>query len=158
MALGGPIGLVAEGEHGPLGYAVGVADTRGHEQRLEREWWPDLRRRYPCPAGDPSGWSAGQRRIWSIHHPAVVPEEVVSRFPAHIHMNLLPEAQARRLGARQLDSWRAAARARGVGAVHAAVGASNTGGLAVWTARGFLPLMKEPQIGTARTIWCGRSL
>jgi len=158
VALDGPICFVAEDEQGLLGYAVGVADTREYEQRLEREWWPDLRRRYPCPVGDPSGWTADEKRIWSIHNPAVVPEEVVIRFPAHIHMNLLQRAQGRGLGTRLFDSWLAAARTRGANAVHAGVSATNTGGLAFWTARGFLPLMKEPQGGTARTIWCGRLL
>lgn len=158
IALSGLISFVAEDGQGLLGYAVGAADTAAYENRLEVEWWPGLRKSYVKPAGQPGSWTWDEDLIGNIHRPSGVPQTIVTRFPAHIHMNLLPRAQGRGLGTRLLDSWSAAARVRGVRAVHAGVSATNTGGLAFWTARGFLPLMNGPDSGTACTIWCGKVL
>jgi GNAT superfamily N-acetyltransferase len=158
VLLDGSISFVAEDEDGLLGYAVGAADTRDHEGRLERDWWPVLRKRYPSPSTDRSAWSDDDKLIWSIYNPTPDPEVVTSQFPAHIHMNLLPRARGRGLGTKLLACWSAAARSRGVSAVHAGVSADNKAGLAFWTARGFIPVMQEPEGGTARTIWCGKVL
>ncbi|MFT4184559.1 MAG: GNAT family N-acetyltransferase, partial [Rhizobium sp.] len=38
--------FVAEDEEGVCGYIAGVFDTVAFEDRLEREWWPQLRERY----------------------------------------------------------------------------------------------------------------
>jgi hypothetical protein len=43
--------FVAEDDDGVAGYIVGVADTAAFEERLEREWWPALRRQYDDPSG-----------------------------------------------------------------------------------------------------------
>lgn len=158
VALDGVISFVAEDGDGVLGYAVGAADTRGFEQRLERDWWPSLRERYPEPAGDPATWTMDARRIWSIHHPSRVPEEIVQAYPAHIHMNLLPCAQGRRIGSRLLEAWLAEARKNGSGAVHAGVSAVNAAGLAFWRSRGFEPVATAPESGSRGTIWCGRHI
>ena len=38
--------FVAEDEMGVAGFVVGAVDTRSFEERLERDWWPDLREIY----------------------------------------------------------------------------------------------------------------
>jgi GNAT superfamily N-acetyltransferase len=155
LALGGFIGVVAEDRDGVLGYAVGATDTRACERRLEREWWPSLRQRYPAPSGEPGGWSPDERRIRTIHHPAEVPDCVVETYPAHIHMNLLPRAQGQGVGSRLLAAWSAEAQRQAASSVHAGVNARNKAGLAFWKARGFEPIGAVPDNGT---IWCGRHL
>jgi len=156
VVMDGLISFVAEDDEGILGYAVGAADTRGFEEQLERDWWPFVRQNYPEPTGDPTSWTMDQRRIWSIHHPAVVPEEIVQDYPAHIHMNLLPRAQGRGIGSRLLDAWLNEAQRQGVSSVHAGVSAVNEAGLAFWTARGFEPVKSVRDSGSRGTIWCGR--
>ncbi len=54
--------IVAEDGNGVGGYIVGTLDTRDFEARLEQDWWPALRRRYPAPEGEPKRWDADQRR------------------------------------------------------------------------------------------------
>src|SRR5689334_13040439 len=52
------------------GFAVGAIDTAAWEERLEREWWPALRRQYAMPSDpDASAWTPDQRRIVIIHRP-----------------------------------------------------------------------------------------
>lgn len=158
VALEGLISHVAEDGAGVLGYAVGARDTRAHECRLEQDWWPPLRQEHPVPGGERSGWTMDQRRIWSIHHPARVPDTIVAGFPAHVHMNLLKRAQGRGIGSRLLEAWLADARQQGVTAVHAGVSVVNAAGLAFWTSRGFRPVETTADSGSRGTIWCGRHI
>ncbi|MHA7774051.1 GNAT family N-acetyltransferase [Roseibium sp. M-1] len=158
VALPGLISFVAEDGMGLVGYAVGAANTAAYERRLEVDWWPVLRRRYARPSGSSGDWTQDERRIASIHRPSSVPADVVARFPAHIHMNLLPRARGRGLGSGLLEAWVDDARDKGVAAVHAGVSAVNSDGLAFWTARGFLPVKTQPDGGTSGTIWCGKVL
>ena len=158
VALKGPISFVAEDDLGVFGYAVGVSDTRAFERELEREWWPALRERYPEPVQQETEQSADDQRIRTIHNPSPVPQAVIDEYPAHIHMNLLPRARGRGVGARLLDAWIAAAKLKGVSAVHAGVSAANEAGLAFWTAREFHPVLTVSNSGSQGTIWCGRSL
>ncbi|MEM5584410.1 GNAT family N-acetyltransferase [Roseibium sp. AS2] len=158
LSLAPDLALVAEDHAGVLGYAVGAAETRAFEARLERDWWPGLRARYREPAGERSGWTADERRIWSFHHPARVPDDIVGTFPAHIHMNLLARAQGRGIGTRLLGAWLDRARRSGIRAVHAGVGAANEAGLAFWKARGFKPVRTDLTSGSSGTVWCGRAV
>ncbi|KZM51472.1 GNAT family N-acetyltransferase [Labrenzia sp. OB1] len=155
VALKGAIAVVAEDLQGVAGYAVGAADTRGFERRLETDWWPELRERYAEPEGDRADWSPDEVRSWMIHHLKSVPDEIVRLYPAHIHMNLHPRAQGRGIGSRLLQAWLAAAGAEGVTTVHAGVSAVNDGGLKFWAARGFKPVLEDRSGGSRGTIWCG---
>ncbi|MBB6303465.1 hypothetical protein GGE67_004097 [Rhizobium leucaenae] len=92
--------FVAEDGEGVCGYIAGVFDTVTFEERLEREWWPELRKRYAEPSGDASAWDADQQRSFTIHHPKRAPVALTDPFPAHIHMNLLPRTQGQGIGMR----------------------------------------------------------
>jgi len=150
--------LVAEDEDGVGGYVLGVFDTLDWADRLEREWWPHLRERYPDPGDVPPGRrTADQRRAAIIHRPETPPAEVVARFPAHIHMNLLPRLQGRGLGTRLLETWLDNARTNSVTRIHVGVNRGNAHAVRFWRSRGFreigLPGMPE-----GRTVWMGMEL
>ncbi len=149
--------LVAEDGDGVAGYIVGTRDSRDFEARLERDWWPALRRRYPPPEGEPQQWDADQRRCYMIHRPRCAPEEVVRGYPGHVHINLLPRLQGRRIGPALLNLWLSDAQARGCRAVHIATSATNPRALRFWTARGFVEVLQTSDHGSSGTIWCGRS-
>ena len=145
--------FVAEDEDGVGGYIVGALDTAAFQQRLEQEWWPALREIYADPVGDAAEWDADQRRCFMIHHPSSTPEAVVSVYPAHIHMNLLPRLQGRGVGTALLEMWIDKAREQGVTGIHLGANAKNAGGIAFWTRSGFQPVA---EIG--RTAWFGMGL
>ena len=143
------LALVVEDGDGVAGFAVGTAETVPWEQRLEREWWPSLRERYADPADTPADErTADQRRTFMIHHPARTPSDVTARYPAHLHMNLLPRTQRQGVGSKLLGIWLETVGRR---AVHAGVNRANVGGARFWAARGFEEL---PVPG--RTLWMGR--
>ncbi|MEQ8584545.1 MAG: GNAT family N-acetyltransferase [Thalassobaculaceae bacterium] len=148
--------FVAEDEIGVAGFAVGAPDTRAFEDALEREWWPDLRRTYSDPSDvAPADRTPDQRRAHTIHHPAAVPSEVWTPFPAHLHMNLFPRLQGRGVGPRLLDRWLSAARSAGVSALHVGSNGENPGAIRFWERMGFTRL--DVAVG-GRTVWLGRSL
>ena len=99
------LAFVAEDAHGVGGYVLGALDTRAFEEKLESNWWPTLRTRYPDPPpGLPPGqWTPDQRLAHMIHHPWRVPDELAARYPSHLHIDLLPRLQASGYG-RQLTT------------------------------------------------------
>jgi GNAT superfamily N-acetyltransferase len=146
--------LVVEDDQGVAGYIVGVVDTRAFEARLEREWWPDLRRRYADPqALPPESWTADQRRAWLIHHPFATPDYVVAGFPGHLHMNLLPRLQGQGVGTALLNRW--LAQVRPPGGLHVGVSRANLGGLGFWRAKGFEPIARPPGARAGGAHWLG---
>ncbi|CCM75255.1 GNAT family N-acetyltransferase [Rhizobium mesoamericanum] len=158
VSLSPETAFVAEDTQGVAGYIVGAFDTVGFEQRLEREWWPSLRKIYTDPQGDPSSWNADEAYAASIHHPPHVPAAIVDVFPAHIHMNLLPRRQGQGVGTMLLERWLKNAREAGVSAVHLGASANNHDALRFWGARGFVRL--EPPLVDASdpTAWFGQKL
>jgi GNAT superfamily N-acetyltransferase len=144
--------LLATDIEGITGFALGSLDTVAWEERLEREWWPALRARYPDPGGPKASWSLDQRRARMIHHPERVPEAIAERYPAHLHLNLLPRGQGRGIGRRLLLAWLALA---GAPAVHVAINRDNHRAQRFWSTAGFEAL--DPGPGAAgRTVWMGK--
>ena len=71
------------------------------------------------------------------HHPErlLIPE--VDVYPAHLHIDLLPEAQGSGLGRRLIETERAALAARCVPAVHLTMVDENRGARAFYDRLGF---------------------
>lgn len=148
--------LVVADEDGVGGFVTGATDTSGWEDRLERDWWPELRAAYADPGETPSAdWTADKRRAAMIHRPGRTPSAVARGWPSHIHLNLLPRLQRRGLGSALLDAWLNLPAVRQAGPAHVGVNRGNLGGVGFWEARGFTPLPLDGPAG--RTLWMGRS-
>ena len=144
--------FVAEDAQGVAGYIVGTHDTTAFEARQTREWWPQLRRHYTEVAPD-SLTAADRMRTKAIDEPGSNPADIVFRYPAHIHMNLLTRLRGQRVGTGLLQLWIEQAKAAGVSGIHLGANAKNIGGVAFWTRSGFEPLQT---IGG--TVWFGMGL
>jgi GNAT superfamily N-acetyltransferase len=139
------------------GFAAGAVDTSRWEDVLEQKWWRALRCRYPDPdAASSSNWTADQRRASAIHHPERAPRDVVSVYPAHLHLNLLPRVQGQGVGSMLLRAWLELASKRGATAVHVGVNRANLRALRFWRQNSFRDLNPEGRAG-GRTVWMGRS-
>ncbi|MEM1284361.1 MAG: GNAT family N-acetyltransferase [Pseudomonadota bacterium] len=154
------LGLVLEHKGTVAGFALGVTDTAAFEAKLERDWWPRLRMDYRAP--DPKRrdqWSADERRANSFYHPAQAPRSILTDYPAHMHMNLLPSVQGKGFGSTLLDRWlRLLAAQGGAAGLHVGVNAQNNRALSFWQAKGFAPLTLDASEATERTRWFGRKL
>jgi len=127
------LAFVVEDAAGVGGYIVGARDSRAFEARLELEWWPPLRARYPGPPPElPAERRTGdQRQAFRIHHPWLVSDAVYARFPSHLHINLVPRLQSGGWGRALISTELDALRQQGSPGVHLFVHPENT------RARGF---------------------
>jgi len=143
--------LVADDEHGVMGYVVGTGDSRRFEAACEREWWPRLRATNPAPEGVPHAWSLADRLRHLVHHPVLSPDDVVSTFAAHLHLNVLPRAQGRGVGPLLLAAALDLLRGDGVPGVHVGVGPGNVRANAFWERGGFREVRVDQEVR-----WLGR--
>jgi ribosomal protein S18 acetylase RimI-like enzyme len=117
---------VAEDAAGVAGYVLGALDTRAFEERLERDWWPALRARYPDPRELADTASELERiALQAIRWPITTDPALVSRYPSHLHIDLLPRVQGRGFGRRLIETLFAALRASRSPGVHLHVGRAN---------------------------------
>jgi|SRR6185437_2085777 len=132
-----------------VGYVVGTPDTMAFEARLEREWWPALRVRY----GDRQPVAAFDGRVLEAIRTPESEGELARRYPAHLHINLLPAFQSggwgRKLIEAELDSLRRA----GASGVFLGVGLTNARAIGFYAHLGF-----EPIEGPANALWLARRL
>ena len=149
--------FVAEDEEGVAGYVLGVLDSEDWANRLEQDWWPSLRARYQLdPANETDLMVADRGCLEAIHNPHQTPPEIVARYPAHIHLNLLPRIQGKGVGGIMLKRWFDIAIHHGVRSVHLGVSTHNRRGIAFWQKHGFERLKAADS--EDQTLWMGRDL
>ncbi|MGE0280787.1 MAG: GNAT family N-acetyltransferase [Rhizobiaceae bacterium] len=152
------LAFVVEDGDGVAGYVLGAANTALFEERLEREWWPALRRQYAEPTGsDPATWSPDQRLAAQIHHPDRTPPSAAARYPAHLHLDLLPRMRGKGAAAALLQRCFGQMRHAGVHAVMLGASRANHRGVKFWEKSGFAEIV-SPDLEPGETIWTGREI
>ncbi len=108
----------------PVGYILGTADTAGFVAAYRREWMPLLGEKYPVPPEPPR---TPEEEMVALHHRPermLLPE--LAGYPAHLHIDLLPDHQGRGYGRALMSTWLAAAARAGAPAVHLGMATANT--------------------------------
>ncbi len=118
----------------PVGYCLGARDSAAFEARCEREWYPVLRKRYPLRPETDSSMDA--RYIGWIHHRGE-PDPYWLEYPAHLHIDILPEGQGQGWGRKLIETLTGRMREIGVSAVHLGVSPVNHRAIAFYEAVGF---------------------
>jgi ribosomal protein S18 acetylase RimI-like enzyme len=133
------LAFVAEDDLGVGGYAVGALDSRAFEKRLEADWWPALRGRYPAPPPElpPGQWTPDQRAAGLIHVPPRVPDELAEDYPSHLHINLVPRLQSQGLGRQLINMLIGALRQQGSVGLHFVVRPANQRAVGFYRHLGF---------------------
>ncbi|MFC1408050.1 GNAT family N-acetyltransferase [Streptacidiphilus sp. N1-12] len=129
--------VVDDGERA-VGYVLGTADTETFVKRFRAEWLPTLTARYPAPTGEPSTPSEVMVRLMHWPERMLVPE--LAAYPAHLHIDLLPEHQRAGHGRELMTAFLAALQTKGVPAVHLGMVTSNTKARAFYDRLGFHPI------------------
>jgi len=135
----------------PLGYILGLTDGRAYPTALVRTLLtrvlPGLTRgRYARPHGAAPYLTRFLTRRG--------PQAPVSRYPAHLHINLLPEARGLGLGAALLDTYLEALRLHGVKGVQLSTTRENAAAIRLYEKSGFrVHAQRELD---AWTPWLGR--
>ncbi len=115
------------------GYVLGTSDTSAFEEWATRAWWPGVRSRHH--AQEPG--SADARLAAMAAAPSPTPGEIVDRYPAHLHVDLLPHVQGQGLGRRLLEAFMRTAHAAGAGGVHLGVSPTNQRAVGFYGRMGF---------------------
>ncbi|MBB0231719.1 GNAT family N-acetyltransferase [Streptomyces calidiresistens] len=133
---------VAEDDGRVLGYIVGTADSTAFFRAFRERWLPTVADRHPAPTGPPGTPDEEMRDL--LHHAErmLVPE-IAARYPAHLHIDLLPEGQGRGLGRRLMEAYCGALRERGVPGVHLGMDPRNERARAFYERMGFT-LLRSP--------------
>lgn len=128
--------VLADEEDRAVGYIIGAADTPAFVDDFRRDWLPTVAGRYP----EGSGAGRDAQRIRELHHPEWMWHEELAEYPAHLHIDLLPEAQGKGAGRALMGTYLAALRDRGVRRVHLGMSAANHGARAFYDRLGFREL------------------
>jgi len=133
------LAFVVEADDGrPVGYAVATDDTDAFEEWFRTEWWPRFGARWPRPPAEPS---TRQDKVLSYAYGRRADAEpFAAAYPAHLHIDLLPELQGQGWGRRLIAALTDALRAAGVPGVHLVAAGTNTGAIAFYERLGFARL------------------
>ena len=118
-----------------VGYIVGTPDTASFEDHFHHTHWPAQQRRFPA-TGVVSGKEQSILQYASARGTDHLPE-YVQRYPAHLHINLLSEAQGRGLGRDMIRTLLDALRRDGIKGLHLGASAENDGACAFYRKMGF---------------------
>ena len=106
-----------------IGYIVATSDTEAFETWFRDEWWPGVADRYPL-----SGESEPTRQdamIGLANRRAPGQDSYSAEYPAHLHIDLLPETQGQGLGRRLIETLFDELRRRGVPGLHLGMNPAN---------------------------------
>jgi ribosomal protein S18 acetylase RimI-like enzyme len=132
--------LTGDGE--PCGYILGAKDSAAFSTRCEREWFPVLRARYRLPAEDDQSSKAKLiRRIHAGYRPNPA---IAADYPAHLHIDLLPSAQGKKLGQWMMGHFIERLMGFGAAGLHFGTGLSNARALAFYDRLGFQRIIQTP--------------
>jgi ribosomal protein S18 acetylase RimI-like enzyme len=132
------LAFVVETDDGRVGgYIVSAPDTEAFEDWFATEWWPQFAERWPKPEVERTRQDGILIYAYGRHAGA---EPYSEGFPAHLHIDLLPELQGLGWGRRLIETLIAALRERQVSGLHLVASSGNAGALAFYPRLGFAPL------------------
>lgn len=126
-----------------VGYVVAAADTDAFEAWFRDSWWPRFSERWPRPADEVT---EQDRLLRYAYWRGSEPIPYSADYPAHLHIDLLPELQQQGFGRRLIDALKDALRDAGVRGLHVIPRADNVGAVTFYERLGFEELGREPRI------------
>jgi GNAT superfamily N-acetyltransferase len=120
-----------DGQGNAIGYVLGTADTAAFVKWYRAEWLPATAGR--LRDGDPR--DEGMLELHRDPERMLIPE--LAEYPAHLHIDLLPEAQGRGLGRKLMTAFLDGLRVAGVPRVHLGMAPENHGAYAFYQRLGF---------------------
>ncbi len=114
------------------GYVVAAADTDRFQDWFSSEWWDERGPLHEVKTDHDAWLSRSAMNATRCLSDAVV------EYPAHLHIDLLPELQGAGWGRRLIDTLVAQLAEQGVPGVHLVVTRANTGAQAFYPKTGFV--------------------
>lgn len=133
--------VVESDDRRTIGYIVATDDTDAFYTWFRDEWWPRFSERYPRPA---EVVTREDRMIEYGYTRAPGLDPNTAQYPAHLHIDLLPETQGQGLGRRLIEALFAELRTRGVAGLHLGMDPANTGAGMFYERLGMIELPTPP--------------
>ena len=87
------------------GYALSTIDTVKFEATCAEKWWPILQKKYQLPdISKKDDWNSDNHLEYEIFHPTLSPKEVLTEYPSHGHIDLLPHMQGKGWGKKMMSN------------------------------------------------------
>jgi ribosomal protein S18 acetylase RimI-like enzyme len=138
------LAFVVETDDGRVaGYVVCAPDTDAFEDWFRDEWWPQRGARWPEPRVERTRQDG--TLIYAYGRRAGA-EPYADRYPAHLHIDLLPELQGSGWGRRLIGTLVEVLRERGVTGLHLTASTDNAGAIAFYPRVGFTPIPSHPGV------------
>jgi len=126
--------VVDDGTGTAIGYIVTAANTRAYEAWQQDNWWPRvaafLNAFEPQTEGD-------QNFLKALEQNQKPAPDYADEYPAHLHINLLPQAQGGGFGGKLMRTALARLREDGVSGIHLGVNRENHRAIGFYKAMGF---------------------
>ncbi|WP_061961772.1 GNAT family N-acetyltransferase [Demequina flava] len=146
--LDGPGGfaLVWDEGAGAVGYCLGTSDTDAFQEWFSATWWPSVADSHPLRT------EADETLLRAATDAERMTTPLTEDYPAHLHIDLLPQAQGRGAGRQLIEAAVELLRDRGSAGVHLGVDPANEGALAFYPRVGFSAVPDAPGVMFARAI------
>jgi GNAT superfamily N-acetyltransferase len=133
-ALEPDLAFVLDDGRRAVGYVLGTRDTAQFAKKFHDVWLPRVAERHPRPAGTTT---PDEFMAHLLHTPErmIVPD--LADYPAHLHIDLLPEYQRRGYGRSLMRSVLAALHLAGAPRVHVGMVTANTAARTFYDRVGF---------------------
>jgi ribosomal protein S18 acetylase RimI-like enzyme len=118
-----------------VGYVMGTANTEQFVRRCRAEWIPMMEGRYEEPPDLPE--TVDDKMLQLHFSPEKMLWSGLDEYPAHLHIDLLPEYQGQGYGRRLVDRFFGAVASQGARGVHVSVSASNERAFGFYQRLGF---------------------
>lgn len=145
--LGTELAFVLEDPQGVCGYVLGALDSKLFYEKA-RGFLQAAARAYPEPPPASKGrWGLEEELAHEIHHPTMyLPDALYAAYPSHLHIDISPRAQGRRLGGKMMGVLLQKLREAGSAGVHLEMAPENARALRFYGKLGFQKL--ESPAGT----------
>ena len=127
--------VLDDGNGAAVGYILGTADTAAFARWYRDVWIPAMADRCPPPNNPPVTPDDGMLALHYWPERMLIPE--LAGYPAHLHIDLLPEWQGKGWGRGLMDAFLAGMTAAGVPSVHLGMLTTNTSARAFYDRLGF---------------------
>lgn len=122
-----------------VGYVVAAPDTDEFYTWFAQTWWPSVQARYAAYVAV----APDSRTLANAAAIGSKPVRYAATYPAHLHINLLPDAQGGGWGRRLIETELAAIREHGGRGLHLIAAATNTNATAFYERVGFQRLRSD---------------
>lgn len=123
----------------PIGYILGTDDSEKFSKDCEDKWFPKLRAEYPF---DNNIDETADSRIISLIHKGYVFKKELKDFPAHLHIDILPDGQGKGMGKKLLVTFIEKLKSIKVKGLHLEVGKENGNAVKFYENFGFKKIVE----------------